>query len=234
MYIELCAKLCGSRRFSYMAIFDGSDCYCGNDPPPQAQRDSEDGCNDPCPGDPTQLCGDGGNRKHSQIYEITNLGAIPPNACVGLTPPRAIVIGNHAGMIGFGNGGGFAGSIADIQLFSNAVSQDDADCLFRSGESTVAICLPANDMYGLHYFQSFMPSAPDMAGTVSWGDWSGRGTDAALASCAAACQEQNMMFAGLEWAVCSCGNTYGSAGRAPPQMCGTEQQPCGGSVCDGQ
>ena len=232
MYIELCAQLCTGSQ--YMSIFDGSECYCGDSPPPQSQRDAERGCNDPCPGDPTQLCGDGGNRKHSQIYKITDIAAVGPNSCHGLTPPRAIIFGNQAGMTGFSDGGGFAGSIADIQLFSTALDQDDADCLFRSGESTVAICLPASDMSGLHYFQSFMPAEPDMDATVYFGDWDGRGTPAALASCAAACQDINMAYAGLEWAVCSCGNSFGSAGRAEPAMCGTDTQPCGGTVCDGE
>jgi hypothetical protein len=47
--------------------------------------------------------------------------ARPPRP--GDNPPSAIIIGAQAGMTGFGNGGGFAGSVADIQLFRNGLTQ---------------------------------------------------------------------------------------------------------------
>ena len=239
MYIELCASMCTTRSaqvptpFRYMALFDGSECYCSNTPPPQAQRDAETACNDPCPGDVTQLCGDGGRSRHSQVYEIVAGEVIPPNACAGDQPPSAIIIGGQAGMTGFGNGGGFAGSVADIQLFRNGLTQDDADCLYRSGGDTVAICQRANEMWGLHYFQSFMPAVPDLDFALrGWGDnlWNARGTPDALAECVTECQRRDRpggptMYAGLEWFACSCGNSYGSAGTAPDSECGVGDDP---------
>ena len=238
MYIERCASLCTTtsaqvaRPYSYMAIYDGSDCFCSDSPPPQSQRDAETACNDPCPGDITQLCGDGGRSRHSQVYQITG-EPIPPNGCAGDQPPSAIIIGAQAGMTGFGNGGGFAGSVADIQLYRNALSRDDADCLYRSGQNTVAICQPASDMWGLHYFQSFMPAEPDLDFALrGWGDnlWQARGTPDALAECVAECQRRDRpggpaMYAGLEWFACSCGNSYGSAGTAPDSECGVGDDP---------
>lgn len=238
MYIELCASLCTTRSaqvptpFRYMAIFDGSECFCSNTAPPQAQRDAESACNDPCPGDVTQLCGDGGRSRHSQVYEITG-EPIPANGCSGDQPPSAIIIGGQAGMTGFGNGGGFAGSVADIQLFRNGLTQDDADCLYRSGGDTVAICQPANEMWGLHYFQSFMPAVPDLDFALrGWGEnlWNARGTPEALAECVTECQRRDRpggptMYAGLEWFACSCGNSYGSAGSAPDSECGVGDNP---------
>ncbi len=238
MYIELCASLCTttsaqvSRPYSYMAIYDGSDCFCGDTPPPQSQRDAEQSCNDPCPGDITQLCGDGGRSRHSQVYQITG-DPIPPNSCTGDQPPSAIIIGARAGMTGFGSGGGFAGSVADIQLYRNALARADADCLYRSGQDTVAICQPASEMWGLHYFQSFMPAEPDLDFALrGWGDnlWEARGTPDALAECVAECQRRDRpggptMYAGLEWFACSCGNSYGSAGTAPDSECGVGDDP---------
>ena len=244
MTVQLCASLCAG--YTYIALYDSSQCYCSNSPPPQSQRDSEGSCNDAvstsnhsmdqssagmhfferllwlqCAGDITQLCGDGGNHRHSQVYEITG-GAIAPNQCAGRSPPVTIVLGNQAGMTGFSNSGGFAGSIAGVTLYTHGLARDEADCLYRAGERSVAVCQPTASMSGLHYFQSFLPAVPDLAVVFGGDDWVGRQTQAAFASCVAACQQQQATFAGLADWVCSCGNSYGTAGAAPEAQCGVE------------
>ena len=217
MTVQLCASLCAG--YQYIALYDSAQCYCGNDPPPQAQRDSESACNDACAGDITQLCGDGGNHRHSQVYIVTGED-VTPSSCAGRSPPTTIVVGNQAGMMGFRNSGGFAGSIAGLTLYSVGLARDEAECLYRAGERTVAICQKVSEMYGLHYLSTFLPAVPDLAVTMRGDDWAGRQTQAAFGSCVAACQQQQAMFAGLEDWVCSCGNNYGSAGMATDAQCG--------------
>lgn len=60
MHIELCATLCMGAGYLFMAIYDGTECSCSNDSPEEAgaEPDDEAGCNDACPGDFRQICGD--------------------------------------------------------------------------------------------------------------------------------------------------------------------------------
>lgn len=219
MNIQLCASLCAN--YQYIALYDSSQCYCGNNPPPQSQRDSERACNDACAGDVTQLCGDGGTHRHSQVYIITG-EPLAPNPCAERSPPATIVIGNQAGMTGFANSGGFAGSIAGLTLYRVSLDRDEAECLYRAGTRNVAVCQKPSEMRGLHYFQSFLPAVPDLEMAMAGNDWAGRQTQAAFSSCVAACQQRHATYAALSHWVCSCGNSYGSAGAAPENLCGTE------------
>ena len=161
MHIELCGSLCNADGYQYMALFDGTNCYCSNSHPNDvgATRDDETGCNDACPADITQICGDGGSSKHSSVYRIN--AEPPPNICAGRTPPPAIVFGHSSGNTGLGNSGGFSGSIAQIQLFSRNIDTDEAECLYHFGQSEVASCKAAVMLPGVQYFQTFLPPEMD-------------------------------------------------------------------------
>ena len=125
---EVCATRCLGDNYQYMAIFDGTNCYCSNDSPLQAGAtpSEERGCNDACPGDITQICGDGGNRKHSSVYRL--LRVPPPNACAGGQPPPTVLFGHRAGNTGLGVSGGFSGSLAGIRLFRYPLDSDQVEC----------------------------------------------------------------------------------------------------------
>ena len=164
-----------------MALFDGTNCYCENVPPEDkgASRDDELGCNDSCPADVTQICGDGGNSRHSSVYRINSVP--PPNACAGRTPPPAIVFGHSSGNTGLGMSGGFSGSIAQIQLFTRNLGTDEIECLFNFGQSEVKTCKAAVMLPGVQYFQTFLPPEVDYATDFSTKYWGGNGRTASRA-----------------------------------------------------
>ena len=242
MHIELCASLCNADQYQYMALFDGTDCYCSNTHPDDAgaTRDDEDGCNDACPADITQICGDGGGSKHSSVYRINS--EPPPNLCAGRTPPPAIIFGHMSGNTGLGNSGGFSGSIAQIQLFNRNIDTDQAECLYHFGQTEVASCKPAVLLPGVQYFQTFLPPeidagtdmVPKLSGQSCSGDtcqnsggsWRGFGTPEAFRTCVAACQEDGKQYAGMTFNLCYCGNGYRQSlgGRVENQECATSSQ----------
>ena len=233
MHVELCARKCGEQGFRFIALFASSSCYCSNDSPRQAGGTPapEMRCNDECAGAHTQWCGDGGRSSHSSVYEITALASVPINQCAGFSPPSSVIFGHRSGSFGYSNGfsGSFAGTISGVELLSNSINEDEADCLFRYGEAAVAVCPAIEDTPQLHYFQSFLPTiATDgqlrktLMGRPSngqYGSWPGRGTGAALEQCVRACQDEQAIFAGLEGMFCSCGNEYSGAGRADDSEC---------------
>ena len=51
------------------------------------------------------------------------------------------------------------------------------------------------------------------------GNWDGFGTRNALRTCAAKCQDQQALFAAMDFQQCFCGNEYSSAGRAANSEC---------------
>ena len=265
MHIELCAKLCTQgtatephASYQYMAIFDGTNCYCGNDPPEAvgAELDDETGCNDSCPADITQICGDGGNSRHSSVYKINNLP--PPNMCAGINPPPTIMFGQSSGNLGLGSQGGFAGSIAAIQLFRYNLDADQVECLYHFGQSEVATCKAATALPGVQYFQTFLPAeiregvdfTQELWGERGWGGvlattgrndrenwgrlWDGFGTQQAFNTCAQACQQKNKMFAAMDFSACYCGNTYErNGGRVGNEQCAVQQGHCAWDVPGG-
>jgi hypothetical protein len=245
MHIELCGTLCNNDGYEYMALFDGTNCYCSHTHPDDvgATRDDEAGCNDACPADITQICGDGGNSKHSSVYRINaEQFPLPANVCARRTPPPTIVFGHNSGNTGLGNSGGFSGSIAQIQLFSRNIDIDEAECLYHFGQSEVATCKAAVMLPGVQYFQTFLPpemdTGTDMVSklngqscsgdtcTNSGGSWDGFATPTAFRTCVEACQADGKMYAGMTFNTCSCGNDYRESlgGRVENQECATVPQ----------
>ena len=223
MTVELCASLCISySHFSLMQDDDNGFCRCGRTPPDIRMRVRDTECNDACQGDFNQWCGDGGGRAHSSVYRIDNAGAVPPNPCSGAVPPPAVFFGQRAAETS-ALSGGFAGSIAAVQLFRTPLDQNEADCLYRFSSSQVAVCQPVRSMYSVHYYQSFLPSPRDVGPYDSSdngnADIPGFGTPDALVQCAAKCQQLNTQYAALNIRICMCGNSYGSAGPADESQC---------------
>jgi hypothetical protein len=71
-----------------------------------------------------------------------------------------------------GAGRFFTGSMNGFGLFRYPITQQEASCLFRFGESDVHVCQKADEMDGLFHAMTFLPAEPDMSDRLPHGGWS--------------------------------------------------------------
>ncbi|KAE8320442.1 WSC domain-containing protein [Aspergillus sergii] len=62
-----CAKLCGKAKTPYMALHDGTECWCGTSLPDKSSLQSDDKCNTTCSGWPEDKCG---SDKAWSVYQL--------------------------------------------------------------------------------------------------------------------------------------------------------------------
>ncbi|BAE59773.1 unnamed protein product [Aspergillus oryzae RIB40] len=62
-----CAKLCGKAKTPYMALHDGTECWCGTSLPDKSSLQSDDKCNTSCSGWPDDKCG---SDKAWSVYQL--------------------------------------------------------------------------------------------------------------------------------------------------------------------
>ncbi|KAE8358599.1 WSC domain-containing protein [Aspergillus caelatus] len=63
-----CAKLCGKVKAPYMALHDGTECWCGTALPDKSSLQSDDKCNKSCSGWPDDSCG---SDKAWSVYQLS-------------------------------------------------------------------------------------------------------------------------------------------------------------------
>lgn len=84
--IEKCTNTCNGSGYKIAGLEFGQECYCGNVIAASAQKTTDEGCNDVCTGNSSQICGD---QNRLSIYSNR-----PPSI---LTPPTApLIIGSYA------------------------------------------------------------------------------------------------------------------------------------------
>ena len=54
---QLCADECYDNHYKYAGVQYASQCFCGDEPPPDSSHVPAGECNKPCPGDANQFCG---------------------------------------------------------------------------------------------------------------------------------------------------------------------------------
>merc|ERR1712126_338635 len=54
---EACKDSCRELGYAYAGVEYGEECFCGNTPPLMSTIVGQEGCDDPCTGDATQMCG---------------------------------------------------------------------------------------------------------------------------------------------------------------------------------
>ncbi|KAE8336400.1 WSC domain-containing protein [Aspergillus arachidicola] len=62
-----CATLCGKAKTPYMALHDGTECWCGTSLPDKSSLQSDDKCNTTCSGWPEDKCG---SDKAWSVYQL--------------------------------------------------------------------------------------------------------------------------------------------------------------------
>lgn len=68
MTYNLCASTCQANGYAYAGVEYGSECYCGNN---VAIQDASSGCNMPCSGDPSSMCG--GSARMNLMYNADSV-----------------------------------------------------------------------------------------------------------------------------------------------------------------
>ncbi|KAK5163127.1 uncharacterized protein LTR77_010911 [Saxophila tyrrhenica] len=74
---QSCADNCGNMGYKYFGLEDTSQCFCGNNINPMAQKTNGKDCDDTCPGDPSKSCG-GTDFMNLYSIENPNPNAPPP------------------------------------------------------------------------------------------------------------------------------------------------------------
>ena len=69
--LDQCLNTCSGKGHKYAGLQAGTECYCGDEPPPGEKLKPESECDAPCPGDSSQKCG-GADRL--QVYMTRHAG----------------------------------------------------------------------------------------------------------------------------------------------------------------